>query len=69
MFAEGGNMDNNRTAMPAHPATNPYKRRSWETDEEYKERIQDLDNKSQHLHFSFSFRSIYLEFFLKSDLC
>ena len=47
MFAEGGNMDNNRTAMPAHPATNPYKRRSWETDEEYKERIQDLDNKSQ----------------------
>ena len=47
MFAEGGNMDNNRTVMPAHPATNPYKRRSWETDEEYKERIQDLDNKSQ----------------------
>lgn len=47
IFAEGGNMDNNRTAMPAHPATNPYKRRSWETDEEYKERIQDLDNKSQ----------------------
>lgn len=47
MFAEGGNKDNNRTAMPAHPATNPYKRRSWETDEEYKERIQDLDNKSQ----------------------
>ena len=47
MFDEGGNMDNNRTAMPAHPATNPYKRRSWETDEEYKERIQDLDNKSQ----------------------
>ena len=49
MFAEGGNMDNNRTAMPAHPATNPYKRRSWETDEEYKERIQDLDNKSQEV--------------------
>lgn len=47
IFAEGGNMDNNRTAMPAHPDTNPYKRRSWETDEEYKERIQDLDNKSQ----------------------
>ena len=47
IFAEGGNKDNNRTAMPAHPATNPYKRRSWETDEEYKERIQDLDNKSQ----------------------
>lgn len=47
VFVEGGNMDNNRTAMPAHPATNPYKRRSWETDEEYKERIQDLDNKSQ----------------------
>lgn len=47
IFAEGGNMDNNRTAMPAHPATNLYKRRSWETDEEYKERIQDLDNKSQ----------------------
>ena len=47
MFAKGGNIDNNRTAMPAHPATNPYKRRSWETDEEYKERIQDLDNKSQ----------------------
>ena len=47
IFAEGGNMDNNRTVMPAHPATNPYKRRSWETDEEYKERIQDLDNKSQ----------------------
>ena len=47
VFTEGGNMDNNRTAMPAHPATNPYKRRSWETDEEYKERIQDLDNKSQ----------------------
>lgn len=46
IFAEGGNKDNNRTAMPAHPATNPYKRRSWETDEEYKERIQDLDNKS-----------------------
>lgn len=49
IFAEGGNMDNNRTAMPAHPATNPYKRRSWETDEEYKERIQDLDNKSQEV--------------------
>ena len=49
MFAEGGNMDNNRTAMPAHPAINPYKRRSWETDEEYKERIQDLDNKSQEV--------------------
>lgn len=49
MFAEGGNKDNNRTAMPAHPATNPYKRRSWETDEEYKERIQDLDNKSQEV--------------------
>lgn len=47
IFAEGGNKDNNRTAMPAHPDTNPYKRRSWETDEEYKERIQDLDNKSQ----------------------
>lgn len=47
IFAEGGNIDNNRTTMPAHPATNPYKRRSWETDEEYKERIQDLDNKSQ----------------------
>lgn len=47
IFAEGGNKDNNRTAMSAHPATNPYKRRSWETDEEYKERIQDLDNKSQ----------------------
>lgn len=47
IFGNGGNMDNNRTAMPAHPATNPYKRRSWETDEEYKERIQDLDNKSQ----------------------
>ncbi len=38
IFAEGGNIDNNRTAMPAHPATNPYKRRSWETDEEYKVR-------------------------------
>lgn len=49
IFAEGGNKDNNRTAMPAHPATNPYKRRSWETDEEYKERIQDLDNKSQEV--------------------
>lgn len=49
MFDEGGNKDNNRTAMPAHPATNPYKRRSWETDEEYKERIQDLDNKSQEV--------------------
>lgn len=49
IFAEGGNIDNNRTAMPAHPATNPYKRRSWETDEEYKERIQDLDNKSQEV--------------------
>lgn len=49
IFAEGGNKDNNRTAMPAHPATNPYKRRSWETDEEYKERIQDLDNKSQEI--------------------
>lgn len=49
MFAEGGNIDNNRTAMPAHPATNPYKRRSWETNEEYKERIQDLDNKSQEV--------------------
>lgn len=47
IFAEGGNKDNNRTAMPAHPAINPYKRRSWETDEEYKQRIQDLDNKSQ----------------------
>lgn len=47
IFAEGGNKDNNRTAMPAHPDINPYKRRSWETDEEYKERIQDLDNKSQ----------------------
>ena len=49
IFAEGGNKDNNRTAMPAHPDTNPYKRRSWETDEEYKERIQDLDNKSQEV--------------------
>lgn len=49
IFAEGGNKDNNRTVMPAHPATNPYKRRSWETDEEYKERIQDLDNKSQEV--------------------
>lgn len=49
IFAEGGNKDNNRTAMPAHPATNPYKRRSWETDEEYKERLQDLDNKSQEV--------------------
>lgn len=49
IFAEGGNKDNNRTAMPAHSATNPYKRRSWETDEEYKERIQDLDNKSQEV--------------------
>ena len=49
IFAEGGNKDNNRTAMPAHPATNPYKRRSWETDEEYKERIQDLDNKLQEV--------------------
>ena len=50
IFAEGGNIDNNnRTAMPTHPATNPYKRRSWETDEEYKERIQDLDNKSQEV--------------------
>lgn len=49
IFAEGGNKDNNRTAMPAHPAINPYKRRSWETDEEYKERIQDLDNKSQEV--------------------
>lgn len=49
IFAEGGNKDNNRTAIPAHPATNPYKRRSWETDEEYKERIQDLDNKSQEV--------------------
>lgn len=49
IFAEGGNKDNNRTAMPAHPATNPYKRRSWKTDEEYKERIQDLDNKSQEV--------------------
>lgn len=49
IFAEGGNKDNNRTAMSAHPATNPYKRRSWETDEEYKERIQDLDNKSQEV--------------------
>ena len=49
IFAEGGNKDNNRTAMPAHPTTNPYKRRSWETDEEYKERIQDLDNKSQEV--------------------
>lgn len=49
MFAEGGNMDNNRTAMPAHPDINPYKRRSWETNEEYKERIQDLDNKSQEV--------------------
>lgn len=49
IFAEGGNKDNNRTAMPAHPATNPYKRRSWETDKEYKERIQDLDNKSQEV--------------------
>ena len=49
IFAEGGNKDNNRTAMPAHPATNPYKRRSWEIDEEYKERIQDLDNKSQEV--------------------
>lgn len=49
IFAEGGNKDNNRTAMPAHPATNPYKRRSWETDEEYKEKIQDLDNKSQEI--------------------
>ena len=49
MFDEGGNIDNNRTAMPAHPAINPYKRRSWETDEEYKERIQDLDNKSQEV--------------------
>ena len=49
IFAEGGNKDNNRTAMPAHPATNPYKRRSWETNEEYKERIQDLDNKSQEV--------------------
>lgn len=49
IFAEGGNKDNNRTAMPAHPATNPYKRRSWETDEEYKEKIQDLDNKSQEV--------------------
>lgn len=49
IFAEGGNKDNNRTAMPAHPAINPYKRRSWETNEEYKERIQDLDNKSQEV--------------------
>lgn len=49
IFAEGGNKDNNRTVMPAHPTTNPYKRRSWETDEEYKERIQDLDNKSQEV--------------------
>lgn len=49
IFAEGGNKDNNRTAMPAHPAINPYKKRSWETDEEYKERIQDLDNKSQEV--------------------
>lgn len=47
MFDEGGNIDNNRTAMSAHPDTNPYRRRSWETDEEYKERIQDLNNKSQ----------------------
>ena len=36
-----------RRPHPAHPAKDPYKRRSWETDEDYKDRVAQMDGKSQ----------------------
>lgn len=36
-----------RKPRPASPAKDPYKRRSWESDEDYKDRVQQTDSKSQ----------------------
>lgn len=36
-----------RKPRPAHPSKNPYKRRSWETDEDYNDRISQINAKSQ----------------------
>lgn len=36
-----------RKRRPASPAKDPYKRRSWESDEDYNDRVQQLDAKSQ----------------------
>ena len=36
-----------RKPRPAHPSKNPYKRRSWETDEDYNDRISQINSKSQ----------------------
>lgn len=36
-----------RKPRPAHPSKDPYKRRSWETDEDYNDRIAQMDAKSQ----------------------
>lgn len=36
-----------RKPRPAHPAKDPYKRRSWESEEDYKDRVQRLDSESQ----------------------
>lgn len=36
-----------RKPRPASPAKDPYKRRSWESDEDYNDRVQQMDAKSQ----------------------
>lgn len=36
-----------RKPRPAHPSRDPYKRRSWETDEDYNDRVAQMNSKSQ----------------------
>lgn len=36
-----------RKPRPAHPSKDPYKRRSWETDEDYNDRVAQMNAKSQ----------------------
>lgn len=36
-----------RKPRPAHPSRDPYKRRSWETDEDYNDRVAQVNFKSQ----------------------
>lgn len=36
-----------RKPRPAHPSRDPYKRRSWETDEDYNDRVAQVNSKSQ----------------------
>lgn len=36
-----------RKRRQASPAKDPYKRRSWETDEDYNDRVQQMNAKSQ----------------------